>query len=179
MGTSLALAVGMQPAASSLHARCCSVLECGSDHRCHITQVRRQLVTNRDVPRAVAPTSSADLSPCIGLETDAVVTFLASWKIPRSTAPGPGGTHNLLSSCCNDATTFSCRTLGWLCFARMILLEYCLRCCDMGVADPPLDIQVIQFDTDGQQIEGGFLDSSHPRTEWKHPVRSHSSAVCV
>lgn len=48
----------------------------------------------------------------------------------------------------------------------------------MGVVDPLLDVQIIQFDTDGQHIEGGFLDSSHPRTEWKHPVRSHPSAVC-
>jgi hypothetical protein len=64
-----------------------------SDHRCRITQPRRQVVTDRAMARAVAPTSSADLLPCIGLETDDVVSFLASWKVPRSTTAGPGGTH--------------------------------------------------------------------------------------
>ena len=40
------------------------------------------------------------------------------------------------------------------------------------MADPELDVQIMQFDMNGNQIEGGLLDSRHPRTEWKNPVRT-------
>jgi len=49
-----------------------------------------------------------------------------------------------------------------------------LRFRNAGVADPQLDVQIMQFDMNGNQIEGGLLNSRHPRTEWKNPVRASS-----
>ena len=120
-------------------------------------------VVARGSPRIAAPAAPMPTAlPVIAMGDDDTLSFVASWKVPRATTAGPGGTDITLQQKSQSRCSSIC--------CCMLMLRWDVHA---GIPDPQLEVQILQLDAHGNLIEGGLLDRDHPRTEWKNPVRTN------